>query len=68
VEQARFPVLIDPAQPFMDVRALTHEVLPGVRVTCRMEGDAYERRTSATGPTPPTRPTSARSPRRGRTR
>jgi hypothetical protein len=29
-------------QPFKDIRSLTHEVYPGVRVTCRMEGDAYE--------------------------
>ena len=42
VEQSRFPELIDPTCPFKDIRALTHEVLPGVRVTCRMEGDAFE--------------------------
>lgn len=41
-EESRFPELIDPVQPFQSIRALTHEVLPGVRVTCRMEGDAYE--------------------------
>lgn len=28
--------------PFQDLRALTHQVLPGVEVTCTMEGDAYE--------------------------
>ena len=39
---AGFPELIDPTCPFQDIRALTHEVLPGVRVTCRMEGDAFE--------------------------
>jgi len=37
-----FPELIDPMCPFQDLRALTHEVLPGVKVTCRMEGDAFE--------------------------
>ena len=37
-----FPDLIDPVQPMMDVRALTHEPTPGLRVTCRMEGDAFE--------------------------
>jgi hypothetical protein len=42
VEQARFPRLISPAQPLFDVRALAHEVMPGVRATCTMEGDAYE--------------------------
>ena len=42
VEQSRFPELIDPTCPFQDIRALTHEVMPGVRVTCRMEGDTFE--------------------------
>lgn len=37
-----FPDLIDPVQPMMDLRALTHEPAPGLRVTCRMEGDAFE--------------------------
>lgn len=39
---ARLPELIDPAQPFKDMRAITHSVAPGVRATCRMEGDAFE--------------------------
>jgi hypothetical protein len=42
LESSRFPELIDPACPFMDIRALTHEVAPGIRVACRMEGDAFE--------------------------
>jgi hypothetical protein len=42
IEQSRFPDLISPWCPFEDVRAMSHEVAPGVRVTCRMEGDAYE--------------------------
>lgn len=42
VEESRFPELIDPSCPFMDLRALTHEPLPGVRVACRMEGDTFE--------------------------
>ena len=29
VEHSRFPELIDPTCPFMDIRALTHEPLPG---------------------------------------
>ena len=37
-----FPELIDPVQPMMDLRALTHEPAPGLRVTCRMEGDTFE--------------------------
>ena len=41
-EQTRFPELISPAQPVKDIAALTHEPAPGVRVTCRMEGDAFE--------------------------
>ncbi|WP_425106397.1 D-apionate lactonase [Ancylobacter sp.] len=39
---ARLPELIDPAQPFKDMRAISHAVAPGVRATCRMEGDAFE--------------------------
>ncbi|UOK71350.1 D-apionate lactonase [Ancylobacter polymorphus] len=39
---ARLPELIDPAQPFKDMRAIRHTVAPGVRATCRMEGDAFE--------------------------
>jgi hypothetical protein len=41
-EQSRFPALVDPVQPFRDIRALTHAVMPGVTVTCRMEGDTFE--------------------------
>jgi hypothetical protein len=42
VERARFPDLVDPMCPFQSIRALTHTVLPGLGVTCRMEGDAFE--------------------------
>ena len=42
VERAEFPRLISPSQPISDIRALAHEVVPGVRATCTMEGDAYE--------------------------
>ncbi len=41
-ERSVFPELIDPMCPFQDIRALTHEVLPGVKVTCTMAGDAFE--------------------------
>ncbi len=41
-EEGRFPDIIDPVQPMMNLRALTHEAAPGLRVTCRMEGDVYE--------------------------
>jgi D-apionolactonase len=38
----RLPEEIDPVQPLKNIRALTHEVTPGVSVTCRMEGDVFE--------------------------
>ncbi len=38
----RFPDLIDPKQPIMDIRALTHRVTPTLKATCTMEGDAFE--------------------------
>ncbi len=41
-EDGRFPQAIDPVQPMLDLRALTHEAAPGLRVACRMEGDVYE--------------------------
>jgi D-apionolactonase len=41
-EQTRFPRLVSPSQPFFDIRALAHEVVPGVVAICTMEGDAYE--------------------------
>lgn len=40
--QARFPALIDPEQCFLDIRSLAHEVAPGLRAACRMEGDTWE--------------------------
>lgn len=36
------PLLIDPWQPFKDMRAITHQVRPGVSAECRMEGDIFE--------------------------
>jgi D-apionolactonase len=42
IEETRFPLLIDPIQPMTDLRAVTHEFLPGLKVTCRMEGDIFE--------------------------
>lgn len=38
----RFPEIINPVQPFYDIRALSHEVSPGLWATCRMEGDTFE--------------------------
>ena len=42
VDESEFPVLIDPAQPIAEIRSLTHEVMPGVRVKCTMKGDTFE--------------------------
>ncbi|TPK76724.1 hypothetical protein FJ527_14235 [Mesorhizobium sp. B2-4-18] len=42
VVETEFPDLIDPWQPFKDLRAITHQVRPGVVAQCRMEGDAFE--------------------------
>jgi len=42
VEQATFPRYIAPHQPFVDFRAIAHEVAPGVRVEVRLDGDIFE--------------------------
>jgi hypothetical protein len=42
IVESRFPDIINPIQPMMDLRALTHEAAPGLKVTCRIEGDTYE--------------------------
>lgn len=42
VADTKLPLLIDPWQPFKDIRAITHQVRPGVAAECRMEGDAFE--------------------------
>ncbi len=39
---SKFPQTIDPDCPFRDIRALSHEVTPGVWATCSMEGDTFE--------------------------
>jgi hypothetical protein len=40
--RSRFPDLVNPVQPVLDIRSLTHEVLPGLRATVLMEGDTFE--------------------------
>ena len=40
--QTRLPDLIDPWQPFKSMRAITHQVAPGLLAECRMEGDTFE--------------------------
>ncbi len=42
VVYSRFPPLVDPVQPFLSIRELTHEVSPGLMATVRMEGDTFE--------------------------
>ncbi|HZC59335.1 MAG TPA: hypothetical protein VE154_05025 [Chthoniobacterales bacterium] len=42
IEQTRFPFLIDPVQPMKELRAITNQFGPGLKVTCRMEGDIFE--------------------------
>jgi D-apionolactonase len=41
-EQGSFPAEIAPHQPFKDIRAITHEILPGLRATTCMEGETFE--------------------------
>lgn len=42
VEATVLPDLIEPWQPFKEMRAITHQALPGLSVECRMEGDTFE--------------------------
>lgn len=42
VSASRFPELISPHQPFFDMRAISHEVAPGLRATCTMTGETFE--------------------------
>lgn len=42
MEASAFPAAIDPHQPFADLRAISHEPVPGLRATVRMEGDVFE--------------------------
>lgn len=42
LNKTRLPDLIEPWQPFKDMRAITHEAMPGVTAECRMEGDTFE--------------------------
>ena len=42
VVSGKFPELVDPVQPVLNIRSLTHEVMPGLKATVRMEGDTFE--------------------------
>jgi hypothetical protein len=41
-EQATFPDLIAPSQPFKEIRAIEHQLAPGVTARCLMTGDVFE--------------------------
>ncbi|AYG68925.1 MULTISPECIES: hypothetical protein [unclassified Rhizobium] len=41
-QSTHFPDLIEPWQPFKEMRAITHSVASNVTAECRMEGDAFE--------------------------
>jgi hypothetical protein len=41
-EQATFPDLISPAQPFKDIRAIQHHVTPDILARCLLSGDVFE--------------------------
>ncbi len=38
----KFPAIVNPVQPFYEIRSLKHKVAPGIFATCRMEGDTFE--------------------------
>jgi hypothetical protein len=42
IEQSHWPELIDPWQPFMDMKAITHTVAEGISAETRFEGDVFE--------------------------
>ncbi|MFP3896635.1 MAG: hypothetical protein ACLFV5_07360, partial [Anaerolineales bacterium] len=42
LEEGEFPTYIAPHQPFQEMRAISHQVAPGVRAMVRVEGDVFE--------------------------
>jgi len=42
MERGVFPYYISPQQPFMDIRAISHEVVPGLSAEVRFEGEVFE--------------------------
>ena len=40
--EGKFPAMVNPIQPVLDIRSLTHEITPGLKFTVRMEGDTFE--------------------------
>ena len=42
LEQGSFPAAVSPNQPFVDLRAITHTIAPGLDAEVRFEGDSFE--------------------------
>ncbi len=42
IEEGAFPKYIAPHQPFFDIRAISHEVTPGIWAEVRFAGDVFE--------------------------
>ena len=42
LEEATFPELIAPWQPFKEIRAIHHQAAPGITAICRLNGDVFE--------------------------
>ncbi len=42
IEDGVFPQFITPQQPFKDIRAITHEILPGLQAEIRLAGAVFE--------------------------
>lgn len=42
IEERAFPKYIAPHQPFFDIRAISHQVMPGVWAEVRFAGDVFE--------------------------
>ncbi len=42
LERTQFPELVSPHQPFLNVRAITHDLAPGVCAEVRFFGDVFE--------------------------
>jgi D-apionolactonase len=42
VEESVFPRFISPHQPFKEIRAITHQPAPGVKIEVRFEGEVFE--------------------------
>lgn len=42
IESGAFPTLIAPHQPFINIRAITHDISPDARAELRFDGDVFE--------------------------